>query len=180
VQGSGLNIDQRIVGFVPDPRLCARDCNGSDMGEVILPPGPAPDTINGVYRLSDYVQALGPMGQLAFNYWTPPGVGGIAQVVTTSATQSRLKGLRIGLGRGVPVVVVATWAGKVQALGVVPNRRAAFLDSAPASDPNAIPAVPAPSTTAPNAYAVVSVDIFGNRSASSSVFATQMLMPVTA
>jgi len=180
VQGSGLNIDQRIVGFVPDPRLCARDYNGSDMGEVILPPGPAPDTINGVYRLSDYVQALGPTGQRAFNYWTPPGVGGIAQVVTTSATQSRLKGLRIGLGRGVPVVVVAMWAGKVQALGVVPNRRAAFLDSAPAGDPNAIAAAGAPNTTAPNAYAVVSVDIFGNRSASSSVFATQMLMPATA
>ncbi len=180
VQGSGANIDSRIVGFVPDPRLCARDYKGSDMGEVILPTGPAPDAINGVYRLSDYVQALGPTGQLAFNYWTPPATGGIAQVVTTSDTQSRLTGLRIGLGRGIPVVVVATWAGKVQALGVVPNRRAAFIDSAPVSDPNAIAGASAPGTDAPNAYAVVSVDIFGNYSASSSVFATQMLMPVTA
>jgi hypothetical protein len=180
VQGTGTNIDARIVGFVPDPRLCARDYNGSDMGEVILPLGPAPDTINGVYRLSDYVQALGPAGQLAFNYWTPPAVGGIAQVVTTSTTQARLKGLRIGLGRGVPVVVVATWAGKTQALGVVPNRRAAFIDSAPVSDPNAIAGASAPNTGAPNAYAVVSVDIFGNYSTSSSLFAAQMLMPVTA
>lgn len=185
VQGTSGNVDQRIVGFVPDPRLCARDYQGSDMGEVILPPGPAPETINGVYRLSDYVQALGPTGQPAFNYWTPPAAGGIAQVVTSSTTQTRLTGLRIGLGRGVPVVVVATWAGKVQALGVVPNRRAAFVDSAPASDPNAIAGAPAPNTCTAsacgvNAYAVVSVEIFGNRSAPSSVFATQMLMAVTA
>ena len=180
VQGSGANIDSRIVGFVPDPRLCARDYNGSDMGEVVLPAGPAPDVVNGVYRLSDYVQALGPAGQLAFNYWTSPGVGGIAQLVTSSATQSRLTGLRIGLGRGVPVVVVATWGTTMKALGVVPIRRAAFVDSAPASDPNVIPGLAPPNTSAPNAYAVVSIDIFGNRSASSSVFAAQMLMPVTA
>lgn len=180
VQGSGANIDARIVGFVPDPRLCARDYNGSDMGEVVLPTGPPPDVVNGIYRLSDYLQALGPTGQLGFNYWTPPAVGGIAQLVNSSATQSRLTGLRIGLGRGVPVVVVATWGTTMKALGVVPIRRAAFIDSAPASDPNAIPGVTAPSTTAPNAYAVVSVDIFGNRSASSAVFAAQMLMPVTA
>jgi hypothetical protein len=178
VQGLGANIDPRIVGFVPDPRLCARDYNGSDMGEVVLPTGPPPDTVNGVYRLSDYVQALGPAGQLAFNYWTPPA-GGIAQLVTSFATQSRLKGLRIGLGRGVPVVVVATWGTTMKALGVVPIRRAGFIDSAPVSDPNAIQGVPEPNTSALNAYAVVSIDISGNRSASSSVFAAQMLMPVT-
>ncbi len=148
------------------------------MGEVVLPTGPPPDTVNGVYRLSDYVQALGPAGQLAFNYWTPPA-GGIAQLVTSFATQSRLKGLRIGLGRGVPVVVVATWGTTMKALGVVPIRRAGFIDSAPVSDPNAIQGVPEPNTSALNAYAVVSIDISGNRSASSSVFAAQMLMPVT-
>jgi hypothetical protein len=183
VQGSGLNIDQRIVGFVPDPRLCARDYNGSDMGEVVLPPGPPPDVVNGVYRLSDYITALGPAGQVAFNYWTPPAAGGIAQVVTSSHTQSRLTGLRIGLGRGVPVVVVATWGGKAAALGVVPVRRAGFIDGADAGghplDPNAI-AGSQPNAAAFNAYAVVAVDIFGNRSAPSSVFAAQMLSPIAA
>jgi hypothetical protein len=184
VQGAGANVDSRIVGFVPDPRLCARDYTGSDMGEVVLPPGPPPDTVNGVYRLSDYVASLGPLGQLAFNYWTPRAVNGIAQVQTSSTTQSRLTGLRIGLGRGVPVVVVATWGNNVKALGLVPVRRAGFIDGAYGNgnpiDPNTIPGAPAPSSTALNVYAVVAVDIFGNRSASSTIFAAQMLMPVTA
>jgi hypothetical protein len=184
VQGAAPNIDARIVGFVSDPRLCARDYSGSDMGEIVLPPGPPPDQVNGVYRLSDYVPALGPLGQLAFNYWTPPGVGGIAQVKTSSPTQSRLTGLRIGLGRGVPVVVVATWKGSVKVIGLVPVRRAGFVDGASSTgnplDPNAIPGVSAPNATALNAYAVVAVDIFGNRSTPSSVFAAQMLVPVAA
>ena len=77
------------------------------------------------------------------------------------------------------MVVVATWGTTMKALGVVPIRRAGFIDSVPVSDPNAIPGVPQPNTSAPNAYAVVAIDIFGNRSASSSVFAAQMLMPVT-
>ena len=97
--------------MVPDPRLCARDYDGSDMGEIALPPGPPPDSVNGVYRLSEYNPARPPLNQLAFNYWTPPAVGGIAQLKTDSPTQSRLTGLRIGLGRGVPVVVVTTWKG---------------------------------------------------------------------
>jgi hypothetical protein len=180
VQGTGGNIDPRLIGFVPDPRLCARDYIGSDMGEVVLPAGTAPDTVNGVFRLCDYMPALGPTGQLAFNYWTPPAVGGIAQLVTNSATQTRLTGLRIGLGRGVPVVVVASWGNTVKALGTVPIRRAAFIDSAPASDPNAIAGAPPPETTGLNAYAVLAIDIFGNRSAASSPFAAQMLMPVPA
>jgi hypothetical protein len=179
-QGTGANIDPPIVGFVPDPRLCARDYTGSDMGEVVLPAGPAPDTVNGVYRLSDYIPALGPTGQLAFNYWTPPAAGGIAQPVTSSATQTRLTGLRIGLGRGVPVVVVARWGATVEALGTVPIRRVAFIDSAPASDPNAIAGAAPPDTAGPNAYAVVAIDLFGNRSGASSLFAAQMLMPVPA
>jgi hypothetical protein len=184
VQGSGLNVDSRIVGFVPDPRLCARDYSGSDMGEIVLPPGPPPDTVNGIYRLSDYVASLGPLGQLAFNYWTPPAVNGVAQIQTSSDTQARLTGLRIGLGRGVPVVVVATWGNNVKALGVVPVRRAGFIDGAYSNgnpiDSNAIPGAPAPSAIALNAYAVVAVDIFGNRSASSTIFAAQMLIPVAA
>jgi hypothetical protein len=173
-----------MIGFVPDPRLCARDYDGSDMGEVVLPPGPPPDEVNGVFRLSDYAPALGPTGQLAFNYWTPPAVGGIAQVQTSSDTQSRLTGLRIGLGRGVPVVVVATFGGSVKVAGLVPVRRAGFVDGVTASgnplDTNAIPGAPAPNATALNAYAVVAVDIFGNRSAPSSVFAAQMLAPAAA
>ena len=82
------------------------------------------------------------------------------------------------------MVVVATWSGGVKALGLVPVRRAGFVDGASASgnplDPNAIPGAPAPNTTALNAWAVVAIDIFGNRSAPSSVFATQMLQPVAA
>jgi len=183
-QGTAPNIDQRIVGFVPDPRLCARDYSGSDMGEIALPPGPPPAQVNGVYRLSDYASALGPLGQVAFNYWTPPAVGGIAQLVTASPTQSRLTGLRIGLGRGVPVVVVATWNGSVKAIGQVPVRRAGFVDGGSASgaplDPNAIPNASAPSATGLNAYVVVAVDIFGNRSAPSSLFAAQMLLSAAA
>jgi len=184
VQGAAPDIDQRMIGFVPDPRLCARDYDGSDMGEIVLPPGPPPDEVNGVFRLSDYVPALGPTGQLGFNYWTPPAVGGIAQVINSTNEQSRLTGLRIGLGRGVPVVVVATFGGHVKVAGLVPVRRAGFVDGVTGGgkplDTNAIAGAPAPSTTALNAYAVVAVDIFGNRSAASSVFAAQMLVPVAA
>jgi hypothetical protein len=183
VPGTAPDIDARMVGFVPDPRLCARDYDGSDMGEVVLPPGPPPDKVNGVFRLSDYAPALGPAGQLAFNYWTPP-TAGIAQVKSSSTKQSRLTGLRIGLGRGVPVVVVATFAGSVKVFGLVPVRRAGFVDGVTDSgkplDANAISGAPPPNATAVNAYAVVAVDIFGNRSAPSSVFAAQMLVPVAA
>jgi hypothetical protein len=182
VQGTGTpaNIDSRIVGFVPDPRLCARDYQGSDMAEIALPPGAAPNEVNGIYRLTDFEASAAALAQPGFNYWTTPAAGGIAQMVTDSPTQSRLTGLRIGLGRGVPVVVVATWGGQVKVLGQVPNRRAGFIDGVNGSnaplDPNGIAAAPAPSTTALNAYAVVSVDIFGNRSAPSSIFAGQMLV----
>jgi hypothetical protein len=179
VQGTPPNIDQRIIALVPDPRLCARDYNGSDMGEIALPPGPPPDSVNGVYRLSEYSPARAPLSQLAFNYWTPPASGGIAQLKTDSPTQSRLTGLRIGLGRGVPVVVVATWKGSVKVVGQVPVRRAGFVDGVATGgaplDPNAIPSASAPSTNALNAYVVVAVDIFGNRSAPSKAFAAQML-----
>lgn len=183
VQGTMPNIDQRIVGFVPDPRLCARDYDGSDMGEIVLPAGPPPAAVNGVYRLSDYNSALDPLAQLAFNYWTPPAAGGIAQLKVDSPTQSRLMGLRIGLGRGVPVVVVATWNGNVKTFGQVPVRRAGFVDGvanggAPL-DPNAISTAPPPSATTLNLYAIVAVDIFGNRSLPSKPFAGQMLAKVS-
>lgn len=176
----GGSIDPRIVGFVPDPRLCARDYDGSDMGEVALPQGPVPDAVNGVYRLAEFNAANPPLSQpQAFNYWTPPATGGIAQLVTDSPIRSRLTGLRIGLGRGVPVVVVATWQGEVKVLGQVPVRRAGFVDGAFASggpmDANAIAGANPPSTAATNAYAVVAVDIYGNVSKPSTIFAAQML-----
>jgi hypothetical protein len=174
VQGTGGNVDPRLIGFVPDPRLVARDYTNSVMAEIVLPPGPPPDQINAVYRLSDYIPGK---PQIGFNYWTSP-VSGLPSVVHSSPTETRLTGLRIGLGRGVPVVVVATWAGVEKALGVVTIRRAGFVDvvSSPSTpaDPNAIAAAPAPSTSAPNFYAVVAVDIFGNRSAPSKIFAGQM------
>jgi hypothetical protein len=176
VQGTGGNVDQRLIGFVPDPRLIARDYTNSVMAEIVLPPGPPPDQINAVYRLSDYIAVPG-KPQIGFNYWTS-SVSGLPAVVHSSPTQTRLTGLRIGLGRGVPVVVVATWAGVERALGVVAIRRAGFVDvvSSPSTpaDSNAIAAAPAPSASAPNFYAVVAVDIFGNRSAPSKIFAGQM------
>ena len=176
VQGTGGNVDPRLIGFVPDQRLVARDYQNSVMAEIVLPPGPPPDQVNAVYRLSDYITTPG-KPQVGFNYWTTP-VSGLPAVVQSLPTQTRLTGLRIGLGRGVPVVVVATWGGVKKALGVVPIRRAGFVDvvSSPSTpaDPNAIAAAPPPSTTAPNFYTVVAVDIFGNRSAPSKVFAGQM------
>jgi hypothetical protein len=81
----------------------------------------------------------------------------------------------------VPVVVVAAWGGTVRVLGFVQIRRAGFIDAAMAggkpADPNAIPGSAAPNAAALNAYAIVAVDIFGNRSNPSSVFAAQMLQP---
>ena len=117
--GAGA-IDPRIIALVPDPRLCARDYDNSDIGEVPLPVGPAPDAINAIYRLSDYNSTRTPLDQpQAFNYWMPPATGGIAQLVTDSPTQSRVTGLRIGLGRRTPVVAIATFAGTVRVFGAV-------------------------------------------------------------
>lgn len=176
--GAGA-VDPRIIALVPDPRLCARDYDNSDMGEVPLPLGPAPDTINAIYRLSDYDPTRTPLDQpQAFNYWTPPATGGIAQLITDSPTQSRVTGLRIGLGRRTPVVVVPTFASTVSIFGAVAVRRAAFLDGVSGSqplDPNALPGYSPPSTTATNAYAVVAVDAFGNRSLPSKAFAVTLL-----
>ncbi len=176
--GPGL-LDPRIIGLTPDPRLCARDYEDSDAGEIALPIGPAPDVVNGVYRLSEYDAKLDPLAQKAFNYWTPPAKGGIAQLIIDTLTQSRLTGLRIGLGRGVPVVVVATFAGKVKVFGQVPIRRAAFVDGLTSGgapvDANAVPGAPSLKLTGPNFYCIVAVDIFGNLSTPSKAFSTQLL-----
>lgn len=174
-------IDPRIAGLVPDPRLFARDYNGSAMGEVPLPAGPAPGQVRGVYRLSSYRDDLDPLNQpQAFNYWSdPPGVGTTCEVFTAGSTQSRLRGLRVGLGgRSVPVVVVATYGGVVKVFGTVPARRASFTDGMrPGNvpvDPNSVGAYTGPMTGA-NWYAVVAVDIHGNRSQPSKALANTML-----
>jgi hypothetical protein len=175
--GAG-DADPRIIAIAPDPRLCARDYDGSDMAEVPLPPGPAPDEVNAVYRLSDYDASRAALDQpQAFNYWTPPSTGGIAQLVTDSATQSRITGLRIGLGRRVPVVVVATFAGVPQVMGAPPARRATFQDGLSAGgqplDPNVLGNYSPPGST--SAYAIVAVDSYGNRSLPSKVFVAKLL-----
>jgi hypothetical protein len=181
--GAG-QIDPRIIALVPDPRIVARDYQGSDMGEIVLPAGAAPDSVNGIYRLDQYDPTKGPLGQVVFNYWTPPATGGIAQIVTSNPPYVRLTGLRIGLGRGVPVVVVATWKGQAKTFGVVPVRRAGYTDgvlsTGTPADPNTLKGVSPPSVNLPNAYAVVSVDIFGNLSAPSTPFAAQMLAMASA
>lgn len=175
--GAG-DVDPRIIAIVPDPRLYARDYDGSDMGEAPLPSGPAPDEVNAIYRLSDYNASRAALDQpQAFNYWTPLSAGGIAQLITDSSSQSRVTGLRIGLGRRVPVVVVATFAGVPQVLGALPVRRAAFQDGVSAGgqplDPNVLGNYSPPSPS--NAYAIVTVDFYGNRSLSSRVFAAKLL-----
>ena len=107
--------DPRLIGVVNDPRAFARDYDGSDMGEVAMPPGPPADEILGVYRLDEF-DPLTPASQpAAFNYWVPAAAGGTAQLVTDTTVNphtSRLTGLRLGLGRGVAVVVVASYAGR--------------------------------------------------------------------
>jgi hypothetical protein len=185
VSFSAGDVDPRVVALVPDPRLCARDYLDSDMAEITLPSGPAPDNDAPIYiyRQSDYNSSLGPLHQVAFNYWTPPSTGGIAEINTTNPPFVRLTGLRIGLGRGIPVVVVATFKGQVKVFGQVSVRRAGFTDGVLSTgspiDPNTIKGAPAPSVSAPNAYAVVAVDIFGNLSSPSTVFASQMLTLAT-
>jgi hypothetical protein len=150
------------------------------MGEVPLPPGPAPGQINAVYRLSDFDANRPPLDQpQAFNYWTPPSSGGIAQLVNDSPQLARLTGLRIGLGRRISVVVVATFNGTARSLGVVPVRRMAFIDGVSTTsqplDTNAVTGYTPPNTQANNYYTVVSVDIYGNRSLPSKTFAASLL-----
>jgi hypothetical protein len=173
-------LDPRLIALVNDPRVFARDYAGSDAGEIPLPPGPPPEQILGVFRLSEFDPAAAqPQVQPgAFNYWTPPP-GGIARVVT-AGNASRLIGLRIGLGRGVPVVVVMQTGTSVTVLGSVPSRRASFTDGAAAggapADANALSTWSAPSPTTAYYYAVVTVDIAGNRSAPSAPFGAPVLV----
>lgn len=179
--------DPRLIGVVNDPRAYARDYDGSDMGEVALPTGPPPDEILGVYRLGEFDPATPHAQPGAFNYWIPGPAGGTAQLVTDMAAQppaSRITGLRLGLGRGVPVVVVASYAGVVRVIGSQPVPRVAFIDgvqpgSAPpaATDPNAAPTWTAVAAGETPSYAIVAVDVAGNLSAASAPFTPPAFVP---
>ena len=179
--------DKRLIGVVNDPRAYARDYDGSDMGEVPLPPGAPPDEILGVYRLDEFDPATPSAQPGAFNYWIPGSAGGTAQLVTDTVVKpatSRVTGLRLGLGRGVPVVVVASSAGAVRVIGTQPVLRIAFVDGA---QPGSVPPAPADPNAAPSwtavpagqspSYSIVAVDIAGNLSAASTPFAPPTFVP---
>jgi hypothetical protein len=164
---AGAEIDRRIRGLVADPRIFARDFDASDRAEVLMPDNT--EEILGVYRLSEFNSAGSLFNQPgAFNYWRPVPKGS-----SLAAAPRRVKGLRVGLGRGVPVVVVAKIGGATQSLGTLQSRRISFVDKAGTANAIAgtMPPQPAPKTYY---YAVVAVDIFGNRSAPSTVFSGQL------
>jgi hypothetical protein len=180
--------DPRLIGVVNDPRAYARDYEGSDMGEVALPTGTPPDEILGVYRSDEFNPATPNSQSGAFNYWIPGTAGGTAQLITDTTVNpatSRVTGLRLGLGRGVAVVVVASYAGVVRVIGSQPVLRAAFVDgiqpgsatSAPA-DPNASPSWTAPAAGKSQSYAIVAVDVAGNLSPASAPFTPPALVSV--
>ncbi|MHB8427579.1 MAG: fibronectin type III domain-containing protein [Acidiferrobacterales bacterium] len=152
--------DPRIIALVPEPRLFARDYDGSDMAEVVLPAGTVPDTILGVYRQGEYGISTLQNQPGAFNYWIPPSQGGISQLVKDSATQARVTGLRVGLGFSVPVVVVVQTGGTPQALGTLANAKGVAVRMASYTDPS-------PHTT--NFYRIVALDVWGNRSSPSPI-----------
>jgi len=159
--------DRRIRALVADPRMFARDFDGSDRAEIPLPE--ETEQIFGVYRLSEFNAAGNPVNQPgAFNYWRP-----VAKGSTLAAAPRRVKGLRVGLGRGVPVVVVAQIAGANQLLGTLQSRRISFIDEAGSADAIA-GTTPPQSASTTYYYAVVAVDIFGNRSAPSTIFSGQL------
>jgi hypothetical protein len=178
--------DPHLIGLVNDPRAWARDYQGSDMGEVALPPGTPPEEILGVYRLAEFEASTPEAQPSAFNYWIPGADGGTAQLVTDTSTNpasARIVGLRLGLGRGVAVAVVARYTGAVRTIGVQEPMRAAFVDGPQApgeaepADANALlPWTPAAPGESPS-YAVVAVDVAGNRSAPSRPFTVPALLP---
>jgi hypothetical protein len=178
--------DPRLIGVVGDPRAFARDYEGSDMGEVALPPGTPPDEIHGVYRLDEFDPATPGSQPGAFNYWIPAAAGGTAQLVTDATVQpaaSRVTGLRLGLGRGVAVAVVASYAGTLRVVGTQPVLRIAFVDgvqpgtAGSPADSNAAPTwTQVPAGVLP-AYAIVAVDIAGNLSAPSAPLSPPAFAP---
>jgi hypothetical protein len=173
--------DPRLIGVVNDPRAYARDYDGSDMSELALPPGTPPDEILGVYRLAEFDAAEPTSQPGAFNYWIPASAGGTAQLVT-DGQGTRVSGLRLGLGRGVAAVAVASYAGVLRVIGTQPVMRTAFVDgtqpgspAAPA-DPNASPSwTPLAAGQTPS-YAIVAVDVAGNLSLPSAPFTPPALV----
>jgi hypothetical protein len=175
--GSG---DPRLIGVVNDPRAYARDYDGSDMGEIPLPPGTPPDDIQGVYRLDEFDPTTPSNQPGAFNYWIPGSSGGTAKLVTDDQG-IRVVGLRLGLGRGVAAVVVASYAAVVRVVGAQPVLRIAFVDGtqpdgSPA-DPNAAPTWTPVAAGVSTSYAIVAVDVAENLSAPSTAFTVPALMP---
>jgi hypothetical protein len=163
---SGAPIDPRIRALVADPRIFARDFDGSDRAEIPLPDDT--EKIFAVYRLSEFNSAGDPLNQPgAFNYWRP-----VAKGSRLAAAPRRAKGLRVGLGRGVPVAVVAQIDGATESLGTLTSRRISFVDETGNADAIAGTAAPQPAKT--YYYAVVAVDIFGNRSTPSTIFSGQL------
>jgi hypothetical protein len=162
-------LDPRIVGLIPDPRLIARDYNGSEMGEVTLPEDFVPESIEAVYRLGDYNPARDPLDQpQAFNYARSSDGNLTCEIFGKSPSQSRIGGLRIGLGgRGVPVVVVATDGLGIKTFGSMASRRIHFIDGlGPANIPRDRNSVTtySPPVEGTNYYTMVAVDIYCNRS----------------
>ncbi len=166
-----------------DPRLFARDYEGSDLAEVPIPGGVVPSAILGVYRLAEYNAQGNPTSQpQAFNYYRPLAAGGISQLIVDAPTSARITGLRVGLGRGVAVVVVATVGGATRVFGVPSARRVAFLDvTSPSStnppDPNVLKVNWTP-PVGNNFYVVVAIDSALNWSDSSAVVPGQAFAPV--
>src|SRR4029453_2162841 len=114
------------------------------------------DQIFGVYRLNEFDRAGDPLTQpRAFNYWRPqPGGSG----TSLAGNPRRVKGLRVGLGRGVPVVIVASAGENIITLGALAKPRVFFSDSAASAD--AIAGTSAPQPVKTYYYAIVGVDVF--------------------
>jgi hypothetical protein len=166
---SGTPIDPRIRGLVNDRRIFARDFENSDRAEAVVPE--KVNKIFGVYRTSEFDAGSDPLNQpRAFNYWRPQTDNSGTNLEVASRG---VKGLRVGLGRGQPVVVVARSGGSTRVFGALATRRISFTDSATSADAIAIMHPPKPATT--YFYAIVAVDIFGNRSAPSSIFSAQLI-----
>ncbi len=179
--------DPRLIGVVNDPRAHARDHDRSDRVRSATT-GHTAREILGVYRLDEFDPTTPANQPGAFNYWIPGAAGGTAQLVTDTTAKpatSRVTGLRLGLGRGVSAVVVASYAGVVRVIGSQPVLRIAFIDgvqpgSTPPTpaDPNAAPTWTALPTGASPSYAIVAVDIAGNLSAASTPFAPPAFVSV--
>lgn len=167
------DIDPRLVALIPEPRLFAKDFDGSYMAEIVLPIGVIPSEVLGVYRLNEYNPNNPPSQQpQAFNYYRPEGNKGMAKL-SVAGNQARIIGLRIGLGRPVEVVAVIKVSTDIRVLGNLAVRRGYFLDGGAIgqpNDPNSLPTWTPPKFKESNYYRIVAIDRFGNRSIPSTAF----------